>query len=513
MMRSLTDDSLNRALNSLTFGTFDSTYMGLSLENLGQLEAEVNDRIQQLLESGEVEEEQGVVYLRRHPEFRRMQHDPRFRLYWRVRVHEKAHFYQHVSTATSLARMFAAGDSINFMREALQTIPQDGPVSLPLNAWAARLGLSDDHPLVFVIRHFQARLLADLALDGDVYKEQFVEPNKHVLQLFHPDLKPGFWEGTEYTLGFRSLVEGAAKATEWIYCIRDDPSCERAALEDIYGSPDEYVRTFDFLRARVPGKSAHDYLQALVVLSDFALHPFLSAESWPNIWMPINDSSINDLFPGARFVRLVELLAGAGEEHSFSDKAAIFEYLAGRAAEEFNWPRPEACTARLLAFVDEAIAKQPIPVLEFPRDLTHPLIRVRDALRARAKDEMAFIAPINTPLLREHGAFPSGFLGSRYNPPSPSDISVMMYNWYQHVMTLRMTLEKYPSCPLLDNTRFTEAYRTTGECQQLIRGECTVERARALNGWAHLKACGLFKDMMQKVLGPEWERRLFYLYQ
>lgn len=507
-MRSLQDQNLGRTLNMTTFGTFSGDYMGVSISNLEALEEEIFTKIEALQE--QASDPSPGAFENAREQLTRLQAEPRYRLYWRVRSHEKAHFYQHVSMTATLSRVFSAGDTSLHLLQALREFPPDLPIRLPLGLWAAEAQLGDEDGLAFVLRLFQARLLIDLAIDGFTYKEHFIQPGKHLLQNFYPDLEPGFWDTPEFALGVRALLEGSAKASEWLYLLRAGSANERDALDDIYGSPDEYFAAFDYLVSHIPGKSTFEYLQALAVLVDFAMHSKAPWSAWPFVWLNPDGQPAGDVLPCFRFARLVDLLASAESECDFTRKESLFAYLADRVTRDFGWPSPEECTARLVALMEESVQNLASDIAAYPEGLVHPVARMKNALDARMKDQSAFIAPINAPLLTEHDAVPSGFIGSHRYPPSASDNVLMMFNWYTYTMVTMVILEAYPHCPLLRNSMFEQAYRSGEGCRQLLQGACTIEHAREAGPWNHLCDCDLFGRFMEQFFGSNWRTRVTY---
>ncbi len=323
-MESLKDTDLMHVLHSQLLGSFDYTYMGVTLQNLRDMETEVHRFTEELRQKNR-DTEAGTPDAQ--AAFDRSQFESGMQVYWRIRAHEKVHYYQQISTSVGLAKTFSVGDSSKFIFDALKEIPEKQPVGLPLYLWAMALGLADDENMVFVIKMLRYRLLCDLALDGRVLQEHFDPSGKHYFKLLHPELDDRFWETEGFRLGFQAIAEGSAKASEWLYFLQHSPDRENEAIDDIYGSPEIYVRALEYLRKAIPGKSLRGYLQALAVLADLALHPRLTDDTWPFIYLPDKEYPLEYFLPGARFVRLVEALRQNGGGCDFEDKYALFERL------------------------------------------------------------------------------------------------------------------------------------------------------------------------------------------
>jgi len=286
-MRSISDMGWTAALFSETLGTFDYVDMSVSLYQLEEADEIFYRRInaiQSAFEKGELTEDAAENRVRQ------LRREPMMEAYLRVRTHEKANYYQHISTSAGVARPFAAGEGIVFLRDVLLELPKNIRIGLPLGLWVGQPEIGPDSDLATMLKLFSMRLLADFAINGELFAEHFTKRGKHVLQLVHPELPAKFWETDDYKLGFRAIVEGGAKAAEWLYFVRDDPSVADRALSDIYGCPEEYHLAFDYLYKHLPGRhSVLAYLQTLSVVCDFALHPPLTRATWPLIWTPDSD--------------------------------------------------------------------------------------------------------------------------------------------------------------------------------------------------------------------------------
>jgi hypothetical protein len=503
-MRSIIDRGWTAALFSETLGTFDYVDMSMSLHQLEEAEEvfyQGSNAIESAVKKGELTEDAAVNQLMQ------LRREPKTEAYLRVRVHEKAHYYQHISTSAGVARPFAAGEGANFLKQVLRELPKNIRIGLPLALWVVQSKIGADSDLAAMLRLFNMRLLADFALNGDLFAEHFIKPGEHILQSAHPELPAKFWETDDYKLGFRPIAEGGAKAAEWLYLVRNDPSAADRAMSDISGCPEEYHLAFDFLRKHLPGHhSVLAYLQTMSVVCDFALHPLLTRATWPLIWTPDSAHPVESIFPGMRFTALVRLLAQAGGEVDLEEKASVFKWLSLATQKMLGWASPEAATKSLLVFVEEALQVHSNDVAEWTSDwekwaketgddVVHPMIRQKNALQARLEDEMAFIAPVNAEMLNSRHLVSTGFVGSARFPPSDWERNSQVSQWYLIAIATILALEQYPYCPLLFTPRMQREPYFRMSCAQLTSGKCSIAGAKKIGGWKHLLKCGNFREV------------------
>ena len=307
---------------------------------------DINSRTQSLVGLQEAErlvaidaEQLASQYPEGVPEPVAREHRRKHDQYYRVRAHEKAHYYQGASTAAEVARTYAENDLVRFLFTVLGSIPAEQDVWLPLLRWGMGAASGCPPRLVSIISRFRTAEIAYAALDGDA-DAAAGDPDR--VRWFFPAARQPLTSDPGFQLGRRYLAEGAAKAAEWIYVLRAEPESAIRAELDLASSHEVYRRAISYVRRLIPHVPLPGQLQAVVLAADLALHPDIPAQLWPDVYAA-EAADAARMAPGPRFVLVAGLLPSIPAA-AFSDKAALAAELTARTKEVLGWPDPDQAT-------------------------------------------------------------------------------------------------------------------------------------------------------------------------
>lgn len=311
-------------------------------------------------------------------------------LHYRVRAHEKAHYWQSISTTYCIARTFQMGDCHRLLRDALQeSAGQLDGIGVPLGPWIAGgtnipERLQEAAQLFGLSRHFFG--VADGIFPDAVN-------GKSVLQHLLKDSKgTGFGATVTHAdpLGARALLEGAAKASEWIYWLAKGQATDREALADLAASLPIYKSAFIEFRKRLPAAPLLQALQAFVVTCDYALTLPLPAG---RLWDFMAGQRPEDVLPGVRFRMLLDLWTASPPLSPASGKVQICEQLADLARRSLGWSGPAENCQAVFDQVEKSPSRRMEGLPEHP--IWNPVHDILLALELRTKVPCALIAPVD----------------------------------------------------------------------------------------------------------------------
>jgi hypothetical protein len=510
-------------------GTFDIQTMAPSLAGLEEAEQhEMDDRVALSKRFPD-----GVV-----PADVMSAHRTKHDLYLRVRAHEKAHFYQAISTSGCLGRTFAVNDLRHNLFTVLENVPREHEIWLPLLRWAlsANPGVPE---LLTYVHTFRIADIINAALDGD---PDAVDHHPRWTRPFFTGSDGPITSDMRFRLGQRYLAEGSAKAAEWIYILRADPQAVTRAELDLESSPEVYRRALTYLRGLIPNIPLLGQLQALVLATDFALHPLFPVGLWPDMF---NAEAGNApyLAPGPRFVAVAELLPLITPA-AFLDKKALAAELVSSTQQVLGWPHPDEVTRAVTASINEVLARPLLAEgLENLKGDLHPVRRMRTALEVRLADTFSFVPPINAPLINEHqSVIPSGFLGSLHDPLNEVDRVLFSATWFASRLASQLVYARCPECPIRADDRYLAEFargspgtpgrprrsrfwhrlghrvpgpgrhqdgraREDEACAELTSGRC--RKAQENSAVRHeFLSCKMIDKNLSECLGAEWRSRI-----
>jgi hypothetical protein len=430
----------------------------------------------------------------------RRKHD----LYYRVRAHERAHYYQGASTAAEVARTYAENDLVRFLFTVLESIPAEQDVWLPLLRWG--LGGTSGCPprLVSIISRFRTAEIVYAALDGDA---DAAEGESDRIRWFFPAARQPLASDPGFQLGRRYLAEGAAKAAEWIYVLCAEPQSAIRAELDIAGSPEVYRRAISYVQRLIPHVPLPGQLQAVVLAADLALHPEIPAQLWPDVYAAeAADAAL--LAPGPRFALVAGLLPSIPAA-AFSDKAALAVELTARTKEVLGWPDPDQATRAAIAALDTVLAApRNAKLLAMLEGNSHPVRKMRMTLEVRLEDQYAFVPPVNASLINARQLAPSGFRGSALTPLGATDLLLEPERvWFSRRLARQLIYAHCPECPLRADDSYLTEFKTDNACSELTSGQCQAARTRTAVRREFL-ACGIIGEQLSRHLGSGWRTRL-----
>jgi len=393
------------ASDSGRLGGYDVGTRTLSLDGLHEAEALVAADSQQI-----AQRYPGVVPDKVCREHRR-KHDE----YYRVRAHERAHYYQGTSAAAEVALLYAKNDLTRYLFTALESVPPEQGIWIPLLRWAGGAPPGCPPELASVIHRVRAADVVYAALDGDPDVLGRSQVTDDRIRRYFPGAALPLSSDSGFRLGRRYLAEGSAKAAEWIYVLREQPSDIVRAELNLAASPEVYRRALGHVRELTPRIPLLGQLQALVLAADLALHPVIPAGLWPDVY-GADPAQAADLAPGPRFASLAGLLP-AIPAAAFADKAALAAELTARAEDDLGWPPADQATRAAIAALDTVLAAQShAKLLEVLDGTSHPIRKMRASLELRLRDRFAFVPPVNAPLINEAQLAAAGFRGSILTP-------------------------------------------------------------------------------------------------
>src|ERR1700694_5094156 len=360
------------------------------------------------VDAGQISEEEATAHLHKQKE---LEH------YFRLRAHERAHYYQHLSTSSGIAQAMLYNDRLIHVVEALRRIDQRIQIRIPLGEW-----VEAPAAVAWAVDYWRetGRLNRILLGDDGSASERRDEDLSAFRALFGSLRKHEV--GPAFTFGYRTLAEGAAIATEWLYSLCQDPSRSSFAHADIMSSPPEYHLAYRYVADACPGLDVRSYLQTVCVLADMALHAPVDVAAWPLHGFrgprPFHADPV--LAPGVRFVRLIAAMAKRPVV-DWQDKFAVGEFFMSQMR-ELDWPTPEEITRNVIDLVDESLA---LPRTQKLVDLIgdqHMMLRMHRALETPQHYPLAFIAPIDHKPINAANIAPTGIFGSQIDPPPQHDI-------------------------------------------------------------------------------------------
>jgi hypothetical protein len=425
-------------------------------------------------------------------------------LYFRVRAHEKAHYYQGASTAAEVARTYAENDLVRFLFTVLESIPAEQDVWLPLLRWG--LGAAPGCPpgLTSAVSRFRTAEIVYAALDGDA---DAAEGDPDRIRRFFPAARQPLMSDPGFQLGRRYLAEGAAKAAEWIYVLRAKPESVIRAELDLASCPEVYRRAINYVRRLIPHIPLPGQLQAVVLAADLALHPDIPAQLWPDVYAA-EPADAASLTPGPRFALVTGLLPSMPAA-AFAEKATLAAELTTRTKEVLGWPDPDQATRAAIAALDDVLASpRNAELLAWLEGNNHPVRKMRMTLATRLEDQYAFVPPVNANLINPRGLAPSGFRGSVLTPLGAADrLLEPEHVWFVRRLAKQLIYAQCPECPMRADDSYLMEFTTDNACSELNSGQCQAARTRAAIRKEFL-SCGIIGERLTRHLGPGWRTRL-----
>jgi hypothetical protein len=475
-------------------GGYDIASRTQSLVGLREVEDQVRADLERITEQ----------YPDGAPEGVRKDHQRTYDLYYRVRTHEKAHFYQGLSTATELARTFAENDLTRFLFMTLEAVPPGQDLWLPLLRWAHGAAPGCPPELTSVISRFRTADIVYAALDGDA---DAADRDPGRVRAFFPAASRPLAADPGFRLGRRYLAEGAAKAAEWIYVLRSEPEALLRAESDLASSPEVYRRAILHVRQLIPEVPLPGQLQAVVLCADFALNPEVPVELWPDIYAA-EAADAARLAPGPRFV-LVSRLLPEIPAACFAAKENLAAELTSRVSDMLGWLGPDQATRAAMAAIDGVLASsQHARLLALLPGSDHPIRRLRMALEARLEDTWAFVPPVNASLINARRLAPSGFRGSTLTPMGEIDrLLAPERTWFTGRLARQLIYAQCPECPLRSDLSYQAEFTADEACPELGSGRCAQARSRAAIRHEFL-ACRITGNLLEHHLGSGWSARL-----
>jgi hypothetical protein len=478
-------------------GGYDVATRTLSLDGLHEAEALVAADLQEIAERypDGTPAEVGREHRRKHD------------LYYRVRAHERAHYYQGTSAAAEVALVYAKNDLTRYLFTALEAVPPGQGIWIPLLRWAGGAAAGCPPDLASVIRMVRAADVVYAALDGDpdVLGRGQVQDDR--IRRYFPGAALPLSSDSGFRLGRRYLAEGSAKAAEWIYVLREQPSDVVRAELSLATSPEVYRRALSHVRELIPRIPLLGQLQALVLAADLALHPVIPADLWPDVY-GADPAQAAGLAPGPRFASLAGLLPVIPAA-AFADKAALAAELTTRAEEHLGWPSADQATRAAIAAIDTVLADQShAKLLEVLDGTSHPIRKMRASLELRLRDRFAFVPPVNAQLINEAQLATSGFRGSILTPLGDIDRALAPERlWFNGSLARQLIYAQCPECPLRGDVSYRTEFLAAAACPALTSGRCADARSRSAIR-QEFANCDLISDRLSRHLGSDWRSRL-----
>jgi hypothetical protein len=478
-------------------GGYDISNQTQSLAGLHELEERVAAAMEELAGRYPDGVPAGVVQ-----QFR-SEHD----LYYRVRAHERAHYYQGISAATELALTFARNDLTSWLFQTLAEVPDGQGIWIPLLRWARGGAPGCPAAVRDMVNRLRIAEVVYAALDGDPAALGLDPTLDDLIRSYFPGGAAPLGSDPGFRLGRRYLAEGAAKAAEWIYFLRDDPSDVTRAELDLASSGEVYRRAIRHVRQLIPAVPLAGQLQATVLAADLALHPVIPDGLWPDIYAA-DPEEATGLAPGPRFVAVTALLPGVPAA-AFEDKETLGAELEDRAVTQLGWPSAEAATRAVLAAL-HGVMERPYhsELLGILDGTDHPIRKMVTAGELRLADQFAFVPPLNAQPINENRLAPSGFRGSIVTPLGEIDRLLAPERlWYRQELARQLVYAQCPRCPLRGDDSYQTEFLAAGACRALESGACQDGRSRARIRQEFL-GCDLTAAQLGEYLGEGWRSRL-----
>jgi len=463
------------------FGIFDPITMGLTLENLSELEKAVKKEQEEIIRIGQ-------SYPGRY-ENALFEHQKKFHFYYRVRAHERAHWYTSISSSITISRLFSDGDTFTNLTNAMQDylLSSHDKIIIPLGKWAQ----TSDCPekLSKAVLTYNLDKYINSAIDGILLKEHLFDSNKfHILNAYFPDLESfgDYWNSNVYKIGVKALIEGAGKAAEWLYFLRKDNSYENEAWDDIKNAQSIYNVALKQLIEVIPGLALLDYLQILCVLIDFSLNPYIYTKSWPFLW---GEGNAKDLIPSFRFQQLINLLSKNSIQKPFT-KDNIASLLTKYVQEELGWQSHKSVSHQLLKLVKSGM----MPGVE-DTNLWNPLETIEKALTIKTVDPMAYVPPVNSDMINTSGTYPQIELTVGVaNGPDTNILLVYILRSLQTGFLNDIVNIGSFRCPLIYNPWMAQLARLKGLCK--LGDSCYDRNLNKSINWYELRKCDFYESIL-----------------
>jgi hypothetical protein len=475
-------DNDESSIEYITFGTYNPTSMGVTLENMSQMEKSVTADIENM-----------KLIVQSHPDHYNkllIEHQKRFSFYYRVRAHEKSHWYTLISSSITIARLMADGDCQFHLNVGIKDFlsKTNSNVLIPLGKWAQRGDCPQsisDRVLTYNVNKY-----INIAIDGKLLDRHFLN-NDHLFSFYFPEMRSlgKYWDTPSYKIGLRALLEGSGKAAEWIYGLRIDRSMEKEAWLDIKKSPEIYQSALNRLMTTIAKSSLLEYLQLLVVLVDICINPWIDQDTWPFIW---GHSKGRDVLPGFRFESLLQLLKKYPDIEATS-KEVIASKLAEIVAENYGWAPPSEITKQLVMLTGKA------KITFNNSEPWNPLETIQNVLQVKMSDPFAYVPPVNADAINSSETFPPILLttGVDRGPETKVLLTYLMRSFQESFMNdiVNVGLLK---CPIASNTWIKATWRQKGWCR--FGENCPFLAGHASKDWTGSSKCKFYDAVIQGFL-------------
>jgi hypothetical protein len=314
-------------------------------------------------------------------------------------------------------------------------------------------------------------------------------------------------------------MECCAKASEWIYVLRDEPMLDSVAQMDIFTSRPEYRDPLVYLMEKVKGLTLPEYLQTFVVAADLVLNPEVSTLNWPMPWIPMDGAPHpDDIKPANRLRDLVDIISGLAPRLPRS-KEELYSWISTAASNELGWSSPETAFESLASAVAARSTHDrldwhlltpddPFDIPGDPRywlDAIHanPYGRALLSCELRRMSATFLIAPISADLVNATTLGYVGFAGSVRTRQHDFGALTSLDAWYE-ARILDSIVEDDPLlCPGSTSIAYSrEMYFFDRECpaNQRFNRPCV--------GRPPFPNCA-YRKKVSNVLGEAWEFRTF----
>ena len=411
-------------------------------------------------------------------------------LYYRVRAHERHHWFQTLSCSSLLARLFAIGDEAQHAFDVLKAAGPASEIELPLIEWAKDPGCPQA-VAAYVGRYVEWWLF------GHVWYGRRPPYLAEAIDARFATLFPGgdrWWTSPEFQLGCGTLVEGSATAAELLYQLRTGRYDGDWVEQEIRSRPPDYRLAYEEISRRLAQTPVVTRLQVLAVCADWALHPLLGARGWPWMDRMLNERPVQELLPGFRFMRAlrhVERELGSVN----ADKDAIVALFSSA-----DWQMDEA-TRLVSELVAEARAQSTVMEL-------HPMVStIDDALQVRLQKPWALVPPVDAIAINQARISTKGFIGSALDPVNDNFRWLYWQEWLSHYVAEQVTRFRDPNCVLFGGSPFTQEIEN--ECPFARDRSCHDARLRDFRIRNFLQ-CPLVDAELRPSLGEDWSDRVSF---
>ncbi len=472
--------NIEKEYQSNVFGIFDPITMGLTLENLSEVEKSVEKGKEELIRTYKLYPDRYEKAL--------WDHQKKFNFYYRVRAHERAHWYTSISSSITICRLFADGDTFTQLLDALEKylFSSNDKIYIPIGKWAQ----SNKCPknISETVLLYNLNKYINSAIDGMLLNGHLIDQNTHILNAYFPDLENygDYWNKSIYKIGVKALIEGAGKAAEWLYFLKKDNSYENYAWNDIKKSPEIYNTALNQLIEILPGLPLLDYLQILCVVIDFSLNPHIHTKSWPFLW---GNSEAKNMIPSFRFHQVISLIEKYHIQKPYT-KDNIAYILSKYTQEHLGWDSPTVVSKQLLKLVKSG----KVTGIE-DSDLWNPHEIVTKALDIKTMDPMAYVPPVNSDMINTSGTYPQIDLTSGVDRgPDTNILLVYMLRSIQTSFLDDIVNNGSFRCPLIYNKWMAQIWRIKGFCQ--LENDCYEKNVRNTINWQKLRNCKFYGSVL-----------------